>query len=284
MFCPTLLNWTQSAITATTYVGSNGGLKIIPKHDFRKNIHTCTIHILKGNIICFARAIKIKGIISWYQLSGNKTPAQACLLLFFIIIFHFPSTSCLHALLLVACVCKTEQGRRKTGANVTAALMGDFHIPQGLSINNNKWANAREREPVITDRTMYHLYLCCCGPPVSMLYMYGRVRATFFMPSARVRFAILFPAKTYANVYCPAPDRSLLPLSFRNFPRPFLIAGTHINKRKMRPLALTINNNFLFSKWIVMNYKRQCETCLSPGYGKWAPPTQFWNPQSQVYW
>jgi len=68
------------------------------------------------------------------------------------------------------------------------------------------------------------------------------------MPSARVRFAILFPAKTYANVYCPAPDRCLLPLSFRNFTRPFLIAGTHINKRKMRPLALTINNNFLFSK------------------------------------
>lgn len=177
----------------------------------------------------FREGNKIKGIISWYQLSGNKTPAQACLLLFFIIIFHFPSTSCLHArfsaLLLVACVCKTEQGRRKTGANVTAALMGDFHIPQGLSINNNKWANAREREPVITDRTMYHLYLCCCGPPVSMLYIYGRVRATFFMPSARVRFAILFPAKTYANVYCPAPTAASCLWVFAIFPAPFLSLG-----------------------------------------------------------
>jgi len=91
-------------------------------------------------------------------------------------------------------------------------------------------------------------------------------------------FAILFPAKTYANVCCPSP------LDFFQFSPPlFLSQSPHINKRKMKLQALTINNNFLFSQWMGMNYKRKCETCLSPGYGKWSSPTDL-ESRELKYW
>lgn len=231
-------------------------------------------------IICSGKAIKIKGIISRYQLSSNKMPAQACLLLFLLLFFIFSTAlSPLYhqlpdSISLFGVSALFPKGNQEQ--MWPRFLWGFPYTTQGLSINNNKWAldgDGGRTERDGDGDTMWHLYLCVrCGSPVSMQSSMGKMwktrNSSCFLYAAGTRsFGLRFyfrPKRMQMCIFF-SPDHPIThsPFSF-NHPHPHPLSyrsevwGTHINKRKMKLPALTINNNFLFftreSSEIAMNY------------------------------